>query len=89
VIFRTCGKEYCGATAVEIVNAMREDASESAPQSDTPLPEFLLWSLAKHSNRIPLRELDVSNRLNDETLALNYLYLRAEYGLGELFEVSK
>jgi hypothetical protein len=88
VIFRTGGKEYAGATAVDIVNAMREDVF-GIDRHDTPLPEFLLWSLAKHSNRIPLRELDVSDRLSDETLALNYLYLRAEYGLGELFEVSQ
>ena len=32
--------------------------------------------------RVPLRELDVSDKLSNELLALNYLLLRDEYGAG-------
>lgn len=46
--------------------------------------QFLRDSLEQLGDRIPLREMDVSDRLDEETLALSYLYLRDEFGAGEL-----
>ncbi|MGH9902487.1 MAG: hypothetical protein ACRD68_11830, partial [Pyrinomonadaceae bacterium] len=48
------------------------------------LRQFLARALAALRDRVPLRELDVSDRLSDEMLALNYLYLCDEFGVGEL-----
>lgn len=77
---------YLGETALEIVNALKKDALNGWSDS-LNLHEFLRWSFARLSDRIPLRELDVSESLDDEMLALGYLYLRDEYGVGELADV--
>jgi hypothetical protein len=47
----------------------------------------LLDSLGQLRDRTPLREIDVSDRLDDEMLALSYLYLRDEFGAGQLSNV--
>jgi hypothetical protein len=86
-VFRVDGKEYRGSSALEIVQALKDEAGRGdgrVPQ----LRQFLLDSLEQLRDCIPLRELDVSDRLSDETLALNYLYLRDEFGAGELSEMS-
>ena len=77
-----------GETALEIVNALKIEVADG-PESSVQLREFLRQSFALLSDRIPLRELDVSDRLDDETLALSYLYLRDEYGAGELAGVPR
>lgn len=41
-------------------------------------------SLERLDHRLPPRDLDLSHRLDDSALALSYLYLRDEYGAGEL-----
>lgn len=46
-----------------------------------------MWSISQLSDRRP-RELDLSDKLREETLALNYLYLRDEYGAGGLSDLS-
>jgi hypothetical protein len=81
--FLSDGKEYRGASAVEIVDALKRDAFGDGHE-EVSLRQFLAASLARFSDRIPLRELDVSDRLDEETLALSYLCLRDEFGLGEL-----
>jgi hypothetical protein len=45
---------------------------------------FLQWSLDRLRGRIPPRDAILSDRLKDDELALNYLYLRDEYGVGRL-----
>ncbi len=52
--------------------------------SGNSLYEILNWSLKQLGDRLPAREMDISNRLGDEALARNYLLMRAEYQLGEL-----
>lgn len=76
-------KAYEGESALEVVNALKLDLLGERARRFS-LRQFLLWSLLQLSDRIPLRELDVSDRLNDETVALNYLYLRHEYNAGEI-----
>jgi hypothetical protein len=86
MVFRTGGKEYSGSSAVEIVQALRREAADGNGTGKT-LRQFLRDSLEQLSDRIPLRELDVSDRLDEEMLALSYLYLRDEFGAGELSDV--
>jgi hypothetical protein len=77
---------YLGETALEIVNALMEETLGGEDDS-VQLREFLRRSFEQLTDRIPLRELAVSDRLDEETLALSYLYLRDEYGAGELADV--
>ncbi|HZT58341.1 MAG TPA: hypothetical protein VFA21_06880 [Pyrinomonadaceae bacterium] len=81
--FLSDGKEYRGSSAVEIVDALKRDAFGDGHE-DVSLRQFLADSLAQFGDRIPRRELEVSDRLDAETLALSYLCLRDEFGLGEL-----
>ena len=86
MVFRAGDREYRGKSALEIVEALRREAAGGDGEGQT-LREFLLDTLEQLGDRIPLRELDVSDRLDDETLALSYLYLRDEFGAGELSDV--
>lgn len=86
MIFRTNEKEYRGTTAVEVVRALAADATEFTRGGERLLYEFLQWSLGQLGDQIPPRELEVSRRLADETLARNYLLLRDEYGVGQLID---
>lgn len=79
LVFRAGGREYRGSSASEIVHALRREAGGGGT-----FRQFLRDSLTQLGDRIPLRELDVSDRLDEETLALSYLYLRDEFGAGEL-----
>lgn len=84
MIFRFADKEYRGTTAVEIVHQLARDARGFAASSGNALNEFLNWSVKQFGDRLPPREMEISDRLNDEALARNYLLMRDEYQLGEL-----
>jgi hypothetical protein len=88
MMFRIGEKEYSGSSALEIIDALQQDMIEAQEQS-LSLRQFLIWSLGQLSDRIPLRELDVSDKLTNEMLALSYLYLRDEYGAGVLLDVPR
>lgn len=85
MIFRAGDKEYRGSSALEIVQALKQETKSDGTAQ--PVRQFLIESLGQFRDRIPLRELDVSDRLDDEMLALSYLYLRDEFGVGELKDV--
>ncbi|MGD9630630.1 MAG: hypothetical protein AB7V18_15440 [Pyrinomonadaceae bacterium] len=80
--FRFNNKKYIGSTALEIVRALEADA-ENYRHRGQSLRQFLVWSLQSLSDRLPPRDLDLSDRLDDDELALSYLYLRDEYGAGK------
>lgn len=84
MVFLIDGENYRGESATEIVRAMEQDAMDY-PHGGGPIRQFMLWSLNQLGDRVPPRELDLSDRLEDEALALSYLCLRDEYGAGELF----
>lgn len=88
MIFRFNDKEYAGATAIQIVEQMERDETEyDAARTGGTISEFVKWSLKKLSDRLPPRELDLSNaRVSDEVQAHGYLSLRHDYGIGELVE---
>ena len=83
MMFGVDGRWYEGQTAVEVVERLKRDAL-GARAERVNLRDFLRWSYARLADRIPLRELDVADALDEETLALSYLYLRDEFGAGEL-----
>jgi hypothetical protein len=86
MIFRTKKKVYRGKTALEIVRAMESDAADY-PYRGQSIRRFLLWSLNRPGLRsIPPRETDLSDRIEDEALALSYLYLCDEYGAGKILD---
>lgn len=85
---RANGKEFCGASALEIVRAM-EHAADDYPYKGRTLWQFLLWSVLKQfPESISLGGLGLSTALPDETLALSYLYLCDQYELGELCDAE-
>ena len=84
ITFRAEGKEYRGSSALEIVGYLSEEEA-SLLQKQLSVREFMLRSLADLSGGcIRMREADVSGQMDDEKLALGYLYLREGYGAGEL-----
>ena len=86
--FQFKGKKYRGASALDIIRALESDA-EDYPDRGQSVRKFLLWSLERLGNRLPPRDLDLSSRLEDDALALSYLYLRDEYGAGKLLIDAK
>ncbi len=83
LLFQSGGKSYRGESAIEIVRGL-ERATADYPYSGQSIHQFLLWSLDKMGDRVHPRELALSDRLGDEALALNYLCLCDEYGVGRL-----
>ncbi|HVF28025.1 MAG TPA: hypothetical protein VM943_07285 [Pyrinomonadaceae bacterium] len=89
ITFRTAEKEYTGATAVDILRQLAHDAGDLTTLDSASIRGFLRQSLKLLDDRIPPRELDVSDRVSDETLARSYLLLRSDYGIGEMHNDSR
>ena len=83
MIFWMDSTSYSGSSAIEIIRKMERDTIEYLQKEGTTR-DFIAWSLLKLSDRLPPRELAVSDKVTDETLALSYLCLLDQYGLGEL-----
>jgi hypothetical protein len=81
--FQFKGKKYRGASALDVVRALECDA-EDYPYRGESVQQYLQWSLERLYNRLPPRDLDLSDRLDHEALALSHLYLCDEYGAGRL-----
>ncbi len=81
MLFIYNNKKYPGKTAVEIVHAIARNTVEYS-NSEGRIQDFLIWSLVRMADRLPLRELDISPHLSDETLAFNYLCLLDNYRIG-------
>jgi hypothetical protein len=61
-----------------------ERAAADYPYRGQPIRRFLRWSLERLRDSVNPRELDLSDTLGDEALALSYLCLCDECGAGEL-----
>lgn len=83
MMFRARTQIFRGASAVDVVRALERDA-EKYPYRGETIRRFLNWSLGELGERVPPRELDLSATLGDEELALSYLYLLDEYGVGKV-----
>ena len=88
MLFLSGGKRYRGESATEIVREMEREAADY-PCRGQSIRRFLLWSLGQLRDTLHPRELDVSDRLHEEELALNYLYLCDEYNLGVLLDARE
>lgn len=84
MLFIYNNKRYFAKTAVKILRAIEQD-TDDYPNKNGTIQDFLVWSMEQLSDRIPLRELDVSPRLSDETLAFNYLCLLDNYKIGAFY----
>lgn len=82
MVFRQGEKEFSGTSAVNVVRALERDDKEY-PHCGGSIRQYLGWSLNQLGSGVPPRDIDVSERLEDEALALGYLLLLDEYGLGE------
>lgn len=85
MIFRLRGKDVSGRSAIEVVRALERDDSEYC-HGGGPIHQYLNWSLRRLNGNVPPRDLDLSNSLEDEPLALGYLLLLDEYGVGKIVE---
>lgn len=83
MIFRLRGKEIERRSALEVVRALERDDKEYL-DGGAPIRQYLNWSLNQLRGSVPARDLDLSHRLEDESLALAYLLLLDEYGVGEI-----
>ena len=85
MIFRLRRKDVSGRSAIEVVRALERDDSEYYHRGG-PIRQYLIWSLNRLNSSVPPRDLDLSDRLEDEPLALGYLLLLDEYGVGKIVE---
>lgn len=77
------GKAYEGATATEVLREIERDFKVCSGQVFS-VRAFVNRSLARLSDRIHQRELETSDHLSEEMLALSYLCLLDEYAVGRL-----
>lgn len=68
---------------MEVVRSLERD-DEKYRFCGGPIRQYLIWSLNQLSGTVPPRDIDLSDRLDDEALALGYLLLLDEYGVGEI-----
>ena len=83
MIFRRREKEFNGTSAVHVVRALERDDTEYQHCGGS-IRQYLSWSLNRLGHSVPPRDLDLSDRLEDEALALDYLLLLDEYGVGKM-----
>lgn len=83
MIFRIKGMYYSGGSAIDVVRDLERDDKDYR-YCGGPIRQYLIWSLNQLSSSVPPRDLDLSDRLEDETLALGYLLLLDEYGVGKV-----
>ena len=88
MIFRLRGKDVSGRSAIEVVRALEGDDGEYHCCGG-PIRQYLLWSLNRLNGSVPPRDLHLSDRLEDEPLALGYLLLLDEYGVGKIVEPNQ
>jgi len=85
MIFRLRGKAVSGRSATEVVRALEAGDSDYCQGGGT-IRQYLDWSLNRLNGSVPPRDLHLSDRLEDEPLALGYLLLLDEYGVGKIIE---
>ena len=88
MLFRAGGKIHRGESAVEIVRSL-ERAVTDYPYRGQSIRRFLRWSLERLRDSVHPRELDLSDTLEDEALALNYLCICDVCGAGELLIIHQ
>lgn len=85
MIFRLRGKDVRGTSAIEVVRALEQEDKEYR-YCGAPIRQYLIWSLNRLNGSVPRRDLHLSDSLEDEPLALGYLLLLDEYGVGKIVD---
>ncbi len=85
--FRLQGKEVTGMSAVDVVRALEREDKEYR-HCGGPIRQYLSWSLNRLGGSVPARDLDPSERLEDEAVALDFLLLLDEYGVGKMIATT-
>ena len=83
MVFRLQEKEVNGTSAVDVVRAL-ERGDKEYRHCGGSIRQYLSWSLNRLGGSVPARDLDPSDRLEEEALALDYLLLLEEYGVGKM-----
>lgn len=83
MVFLFENKTYSADSAVEILRKIEFNSTEYSG-AGASIQEFLAWSLERLGDRVPVRELLLTDSLSEETIALSYLCLLDQYGFGEL-----
>ena len=83
MIFRYRGKEFKGVSWIDVVRSLERNDKEYRACGG-PIRQYLTWSLSQLRGTVPPRDIHLSDRLEDETLALGHLLLLDEYGVGEI-----
>ena len=83
MMFRFQGKDFKGGTWVEVVRSPERDDKEYR-SCGGPIRQYLTWSLNQFRSTVPPRDIHLSDRLEDETLALGYILFLDEYGVSEI-----
>jgi hypothetical protein len=83
MIFRLNEKEVNETSAVNVVRALERGDNEYRHRGGS-IRQYLIWSLNRLGGSVPARDLDPSDRLEEEALALDYLLLLEEYGVGKM-----
>lgn len=72
---------------MEVVRALEWDENKYCHRGG-PIRQYLTWSLDQLRGSVCPRELGLSETLDDETVALGYLLLLDENGVGEMVSES-
>ena len=83
MVFWLDSRVYRGSSAAEIVRKMERDSIKYRHEGGT-LYDFISWLLLQLDDHIPQRELAISDKVNEETMALSFLCLLDRFGIGEL-----
>ena len=73
MIFRFRGKEFKGVSWIDVVRSLERDDKEYR-SCGGPIRQYLTWSLNQLSGTVGPRDIDLSDRLEDETLALGIFF---------------
>lgn len=85
MIFRLRGRDVSERSASEVVRALEREDTEYR-YCGAPIRQYLIWSLNRLNGSVPPRDLHLSDSLEDEPLALGYLLLLDEYGVGKIVD---
>ena len=83
MVFRLRGKDVSGGSAIEVVRALERDDKEYH-SCGGPIRQYLIWSLNRLNGKVPPRDLHLSDRLEDESLALGFDIFLDECGVGKI-----
>ena len=68
--FQCNGKNYAGASALDVVRAIERDTAQY-PHGGRPIRQFLRWSLERLYDSLPPRDLDLRDEYGAGKLSMS------------------